>query len=294
MDSGWEVSIYKRSIVPELVKLKKQFPKLLNIFELTNAHLARNQNPIFLLISDQEHDSFIETYASSISPNTLFLYAHGYSQTAYQLNKKFPKFQHAMFAFKSIAREIRENYLTKSLIMAAIDDSLITQDHSLTHQWLLDMAQAVGVKKHLVTSTFQEECMTDLFTEQTILCYFLPFLSAQSFEILKDKGISSEMAFIESFYEMQLILNSLMRVGPAKFFSLISQNALMGAEWARTYYQDGITKEKMVKHLALLGDMDLKSFFTKENYEQAKKNNQSFWENHPFQKAFEHWKNSCQ
>jgi ketol-acid reductoisomerase len=290
LDSGWTVHIYLRNLNRPFQSENKNYPNL-KLHMLTEENLRQETHPLFLMIPDQEHENFLRQYQACMIHIPALIYAHGFSQTAYKIKQQFPQFEHILFAIKSIAREVRENYLSQSLIMAGIDLSSVSPS---MQDWIQKLSIAVGVKSHTVETTFEEECINDLFTEQSILCYFLPYLSAQTYETLTNEGISSDMAFIESFYEMDLILKTMLKVGPKQFFSLISPNALIGSEWARDFYKDEISPKKMREHIQLLKKMDLKKFFSTNNYLKAKESNQNFWDNHPFQIAFEKWKKSCQ
>ena len=129
-----------------------------------------HQTPLFFLFPDHEHPSFLEKYGDQLPKDTLILYAHGFSHTAFEFEKKYPEFRHSLFALKAIAHEVRQNYLSKKLLMAAVDTSNNREEKEINH-WLESMALACGITLPLIKSSFKEECLADLFTEQSILFY---------------------------------------------------------------------------------------------------------------------------
>ncbi len=287
-DSGWKISIILRT---GSIRAKDATNLGFSVHQMENFHWSNLSTPLFFLFPDHEHKSFLEKYGGQLPKDTLLLYAHGFSHTAFDFAKKYPEFHHSLFALKAIAHEVRQNYLSQKLLMAAVDIPTVPPE-TVTEmaQWLDSMALACGISLPLIKSSFKEECLADLFTEQSILCYFIPYLSEKIFTVMQKKGISSEIAFVESFYEMKLIVDALMEVGPKKFFSLISPNALMGSEWARKFYQNEISLNKMNEHWKELTNTNLADEFTVQKYRSEKQHNEDYWKDNPLQLAFEKWK----
>ena len=86
-DSGWKISIFLRlgsERVQEATNLG------FTIHHIENYHWKNHQAPLFFLFPDHEHKSFLETYGHHLPKNTLLLYAHGFSHTAFEFDKKYP------------------------------------------------------------------------------------------------------------------------------------------------------------------------------------------------------------
>ena len=81
----------------------------------------------------------------------------------------------------------------------------------------------------LISSSFAEECETDLFGEQAILCGGILALMRASFETLQDAGYSDEVAYIECIHELKQVVDLLYAQGPAAMHKAISNTAEFGA-----------------------------------------------------------------
>ena len=81
----------------------------------------------------------------------------------------------------------------------------------------------------LIPSSFAEECETDLFGEQAILCGGILALMRASFETLHDAGYSDEVAYIECIHELKQVVDLLYAQGPSAMHQAISNTAEFGA-----------------------------------------------------------------
>jgi len=93
----------------------------------------------------------------------------------------------------------------------------------------LSYAMAIGGgKSGVIETTFKEECETDLFGEQTILCGGLVELIKNGFETLVEAGYSPEMAYFECLHEVKLIVDLIYEGGIANMNYSISNTAEYG------------------------------------------------------------------
>ena len=65
------------------------------------------------------------------------------------------------------------------------------------------MTSIGGGRAGTIETTFREECETDLFGEQTVLCGGVCELMRAGFEILVEAGYAPEMAYFECMHEMK-------------------------------------------------------------------------------------------
>ena len=80
----------------------------------------------------------------------------------------------------------------------------------------LSYASAVGGgKAGIIETTFKDECETDLFGEQTVLCGGLVELIKNGFETLTEAGYPPEMAYFETLHEVKLIVDLIYEGGIA-------------------------------------------------------------------------------
>ncbi len=194
-------------------------------------------SPIILLIPDHHHLDFFIKNQEKILPKGKIVYAHGYSVYKEQLPAKYPQFSHLLLAPKGIATEVRNQYLHKGKLGAAfsLENSLSKDDDStLIH----DLALNIGITAGPYQTTFEMETIADLVSEQTLLCSIIPYTALASYNTLRKSGTPKEIAYMECWYELKLIVDTLAKIGPDKFFDLISPNALIGSEKAKKIFFD--------------------------------------------------------
>jgi ketol-acid reductoisomerase len=110
----------------------------------------------------------------------------------------------------------------------------------------LSYASAIGGgKSGIIETTFKEECETDLFGEQAVLCGGLVELIKKGFETLVEAGYSPEMAYFECLHEVKLIVDLIYEGGIANMNYSISNTAEYGEYVSGKRIVDDKTKERM-------------------------------------------------
>jgi len=106
----------------------------------------------------------------------------------------------------------------------------IHQDSSgNAHDVALAYASGVGGgRSGIIETDFKEECETDLFGEQAVLCGGITHLIMAGFETLVDAGYAPEMAYFECLHETKLIVDLLYEGGIANMRYSISNTAEYG------------------------------------------------------------------
>ena len=93
----------------------------------------------------------------------------------------------------------------------------------------LAYASAIGGgRSGVIETTFREECETDLFGEQTVLCGGLVEMIRAGFEVLVEAGYAPEMAYFECLHEVKLIVDLIYEGGVANMNYSISNTAEYG------------------------------------------------------------------
>ncbi|MBL8705592.1 MAG: ketol-acid reductoisomerase [Rhodospirillales bacterium] len=93
----------------------------------------------------------------------------------------------------------------------------------------LSYASAIGGgRSGVIETTFKEECETDLFGEQVVLCGGLCALIMAGYETLVDAGYAPEMAYFECLHEVKLIVDLIYEGGLANMRYSISNTAEYG------------------------------------------------------------------
>ena len=102
-----------------------------------------------------------------------------------------------------------------------------------------------GGKAGVIETNFKEECETDLFGEQSVLCGGLVELIKNGYETLVEAGYSPEMAYFECVHEVKLIVDLIYEGGIANMNYSISNTAEYGEYITGKKIVDSKTKEKM-------------------------------------------------
>jgi len=123
----------------------------------------------------------------------------------------------------------------------------IHQDSSgQTRDLALSYAMAIGGgKAGVIETNFKEECETDLFGEQSVLCGGLVELIKNGYETLVEAGYSPEMAYFECVHEVKLIVDLIYEGGIANMNYSISNTAEYGEYVSGKKIIDNKTKERM-------------------------------------------------
>ena len=85
-----------------------------------------------------------------------------------------------------------------------------------------------GGRSGIIETNFREECETDLFGEQAVLCGGVVELMRMGFETLVEAGYAPEMAYFECLHEMKLIVDLIYEGGIANMRYSISNTAEYG------------------------------------------------------------------
>ena len=129
-----------------------------------------------------------------------------------------------------------------------------------------------GGRSGIIETTFKDECETDLFGEQTVLCGGLVELIKNGFETLTEAGYPPEMAYFETLHEVKLIVDLIYEGGIANMNYSISNTAEYGEYISGRKIVDPKTKERMKEVLR-----DIQSGkFTKKWMDECKGGQKNF------------------
>ena len=115
----------------------------------------------------------------------------------------------------------------------------------------LSYASAIGGgRAGIIETTFKEECETDLFGEQVVLCGGLVELIKAGYETLVEAGYAPEMAYFECLHEVKLIVDLIYEGGIANMNYSISNTAEYGEYVSGPRIVTDETKAEMKRVLA--------------------------------------------
>jgi len=154
----------------------------------------------------------------------------------------------------------------------------------------LSYAVAIGGgKSGIIETTFREECETDLFGEQTVLCGGLVELIKNGFVTLVEAGYTPEMAYFECLHEVKLIVDLIYEGGIANMNYSISNTAEYGEYVSGKKIINSDTKKRMKE---ILNDIQ-SGKFTKQWIDECKNGQKNFLKmrkdlsNHPIEQVGE-------
>ncbi|GHA15608.1 ketol-acid reductoisomerase (NADP(+)) [Devosia pacifica] len=171
-----------------------------------------------------------EIYKEHIEPNirdgAALAFAHGLN-VHFNLIEPKKTVDVIMIAPKGPGHTVRGEYQRGGGVPCLI---AIDQDASgNAHDIALAYASGVGGgRSGVIETTFREECETDLFGEQVVLCGGLVELIRAGFETLVEGGYAPEMAYFECLHEVKLIVDLIYQGGIANMNYSISNTAEWG------------------------------------------------------------------
>ncbi len=132
-------------------------------------------------------------------------------------------------------------------VIVAVENDATGKAWDLT----LSYAKALGgLRAGGIKSTFTEECETDLFGEQAVLCGGMSQLVQYGFETLTEAGYQPEVAYFECLHELKLIVDLMYEGGIAKQRWSVSDTAEYGDYVSGPRVIDPHVKENMQAVLA--------------------------------------------
>ena len=183
---------------------------------------------VVMVLAPDEHQR--ELYAKQIEPNikkgAALAFAHGFNIHFQQIVPR-EDLDVIMVAPKGPGHLVRSTYLQGGGVPSLI---AVFQDRSgMAKQIALSYASANGgARAGVIETNFREECETDLFGEQVVLCGGLTALIQAGFETLVEAGYAPEMAYFECLHEVKLIVDLIYEGGIADMRYSISNTAEYG------------------------------------------------------------------
>ncbi len=194
---------------------------------MTNAEAAAWADIVMMLAPD-EHQAAIyaDDLAANMKQGAALAFAHGLN-IHFGLIEPRADLDVVMIAPKGPGHTVRSEYQRGGGVPCLL---AIAQDASgNAHDLCLSYASAIGGgRAGVIETTFREECETDLFGEQAVLCGGLSHLIQAGFETLTEAGYAPEMAYFECLHEVKLIVDLMYEGGIANMRYSISNTAEYG------------------------------------------------------------------
>ena len=264
--------------------IKKAESKGLKVMSLSDA--AAWADVVMLLTPDELQSTIYKNHIEQrMRQGTSLAFAHGLNIHFNLINSR-KDLDVFMVAPKGPGHLVRSEYQrgggVPCLMAIHKDSSGKARDLAMSY------ANAIGGgKSGIIETTFKDECETDLFGEQTVLCGGLVELIKNGFETLVEAGYPPEMAYFECLHEVKLIVDLIYEGGIANMNYSISNTAEYGEYTAGKKIIDAKTKERMKEILK-----DIQSGkFTKQWMDECKNGQKNFLKmrsdlaNHPVEKV---------
>src|SRR5579864_1078794 len=162
----------------------------------------------------------------NMRPDTALAFAHGFN-IHFKLVEPRSDMDVFMIAPKGPGHTVRSEYQRGGGVPCLVAVEQNPSGNAL--EIALSYASAIGGgRAGVIETTFKEECETDLFGEQTVLCGGLVELMKAGYETLVEAGYAPEMAYFECVHEVKLIVDLIYEGGIANMNYSVSNTAEYG------------------------------------------------------------------
>ena len=203
-------------------------------FSVLSNKAAAEWADVIMVLAPDEHQAKI--YADDLGPNmksgSALAFAHGLN-IHFGLIEPRADIDIFMVAPKGPGHTVRSEYQrgggVPCLIAVAQEAAGQANGNGYAKSLALSYASAVGGgRSGIIETNFREECETDLFGEQAVLCGGVTNLVMAGFETLVEAGYAPEMAYFECLHEVKLIVDLMYEGGIANMRYSISNTAEYG------------------------------------------------------------------
>ncbi|MCZ2328635.1 ketol-acid reductoisomerase [Bartonella sp. F02] len=218
-------------------------------FEVVSvAEAAKWADFIMMATPDElQADIYKEHIHDYLHDGATIAFAHGLS-IHFGLIEAKKTFDVVMIAPKGPGHIVRNEYENGCGVpcLMAIEQDISGNAHDIA----LSYACAIGGgRAGVIETTFREECETDLFGEQAVLCGGLVELIRAGYETLTEAGYAPEMAYFECLHEVKLVVDLMYEGGISNMNYSISNTAEWGEYMSGPRVITDATKTEMKRIL---------------------------------------------
>ncbi len=194
---------------------------------VTAAEAAKWADVLMVVTPDEgQAELYRKDLRDNMKKGAALAFAHGFN-IHFRLIEPRPDLDVFMVAPKGPGHTVRSEYQRGGGVpcLIAVEQNATGNAHDIG----LAYACALGAgRSGIIETTFREECETDLFGEQSVLCGGLTSLILAGYETLVEAGYSPEMAYFECLHEVKLIVDLIYEGGIANMRYSISNTAEYG------------------------------------------------------------------
>ncbi|WP_298726000.1 ketol-acid reductoisomerase [uncultured Ferrovibrio sp.] len=194
---------------------------------MTPAEAAKWADVVMVLTPDEgQSDLWNNDLRDNMKEGAALAFAHGLN-IHFNLIEPRKDLDVFMIAPKGPGHTVRSEYLKGGGVPSLVAVHQNASGNAL--EIALSYASAIGGgRAGIIETTFREECETDLFGEQAVLCGGLVELIKAGYETLVEAGYAPEMAYFECLHEVKLIVDLIYEGGIANMNYSISNTAEYG------------------------------------------------------------------
>ena len=221
-ESGVNVVVGLRADSQSAAKAKADGLEVLSPLEAT-----KKADMVMILVPDEiMGDVYAADIAEGLEPGNMLLFAHGF---AIHFGTVTPPegVDVAMAAPKGPGHLVRRQYTEGKGVpgLMAVEVDATGNADALVRAY----AKGIGcTRAGVIPTTFRDECESDLFGEQVVLCGGLTELVRAGFDTLTEAGYPPELAYFECLHEVKLIVDLMYEKGIAGMRYSISNTAEYG------------------------------------------------------------------
>ena len=211
---------------------------------VTPAEAAALSDVVMLLAPDEAHAAvYAHDIAPVLKPGAALAVAHGFS-VHFGLVEPRPDLDVFMVAPKAPGAKVREEFQAGGGVPCVVAVAQEATGRALGLA-LAYGAAIGGGRAGMIETTFKEECESDLFGEQAVLCGGLSELILAGFETLVEAGYAPEMAYFECLHEAKYTIDLMHEGGLARMRHVISNTAEFGDYTVGPQIIDGAVRMRM-------------------------------------------------
>ena len=187
---------------------------------------SRGDIVMILLPDERQAEVWESQIRDGVAPGNLLMFAHGFSIHFGQIEPP-EGVDVGMVAPKGpghlVRRQFTEGRGVPCLMAVHQDESGNARDLVLAYASVIG-----GGRAGIIETTFKDECETDLFGEQSVLCGGATELVRAGFETLVEAGYDPRLAYFECLHELKLIVDLMYEQGISGMRHSISNTAEYG------------------------------------------------------------------
>ena len=212
------------------------------------AEAAAWADVVMILTPDElQKDIYNADIGSNLREGAMLMFAHGLS---IHFNLIVPRadLDVAMVAPKGPGHTVRGEFARGGGVpcLVAVHQDASGQARDVAMSYACGLG---GGRSGIIETTFRDECETDLFGEQAVLCGGVVELIKAGYETLTEAGYPPEMAYFECLHEVKLIVDLIYEGGIANMNYSISNTAEFGEYVSGPRVVTSETKAEMKKIL---------------------------------------------